>query len=157
MQVFRVGNAKTSSDGIWAMPDTKELIMPKGTEMTFYNLVYTNTSDRRIVLDESLGTVIVKHGGVEDYKEVLSSHDEDVFEGLGISERAFDLAKLDEMQKYGDERGYPVDPGQSFAIAASTWAVPGELTFEVYFNIMDEQGNRLVHDTEIGEVNVTQK
>ena len=73
VQVFRVDNAITSTDGLWAMPDTKAPVMPTGTEMTVYNVVFTNTSSSDILI-ESGASVSLIHQGVEDYKATLSSH-----------------------------------------------------------------------------------
>lgn len=148
VQVFRVDNAITSTDGLWAMPDTKAPVMPTGTEMTVYNVVFTNTSSSDILI-ESGASVSLIHKGVEDYKATLSSHDPEMFEPFGLVDRIYDIAKLDEITKYGDERGFVVKPGESFAIASNTWAVPGDVKVEAYVNVMDENGKRLVDASEI--------
>ena len=155
VEIFRVGNAKTETDGTWAMPDTKAPVMPTGSEMTVYNFVITNTSDKTLVLDGTEAAMI-KHGGVEDYKAVLGSREDGIFEGLGLSRTAYDVANLDQLPKYGDERGYPVAPGESFGATLSTWATPGDLTASVTLNVMDDAGKRLVDQTAIIDVPVTQ-
>ena len=43
-----------------------------------------------------------------------------MFEPFGLVDRIYDIAKLDEVTKYGDERGFVVKPGESFAIASNT-------------------------------------
>ena len=148
VQVFRVGNATTSTDGLWAMPDTQEPVMPTGTEMTVYNVVFTNTSSSDILIEEGASVSLI-HQGVEDYKMTLSSHDPEMFEPLGLTDRIYDIAKLDEIPKYGDERGFVVKPGESFAVASNTWAVPCDIEVEAYVNVMDENGKRLVDKSEI--------
>lgn len=129
MQVFRVGNATTSTDGLWAMPDTQEPVMPTGTEMTVYNVVFTNTSSSDILIEEGASVSLI-HQGVEDYNMTLSSHDPEMFEPFGLTDRIYDIAKLDEIPKYGHERGFVVKLGESFAVASNTWAVPGDIEVE---------------------------
>lgn len=62
VQVFRVGNATTSTDGLWAMPDTQEPVMPTGTEMTVYNVVFTNTSSSDILIEEGASVSLIHRG-----------------------------------------------------------------------------------------------
>lgn len=155
IKVYRLGNATTTSDGTWAMPDTKAPVMPAGTEMTVYNVVFTNISDADVLLEEGM-SVTLNHTGVEDYKAVLSSSDDPVYEQYGVKKYAYDFMKIDEVTKYGDNRGYIVVPGQSFAIGSNTWAVPGEIKVEAYANVMDESGKRLPEASEIVSLNITQ-
>lgn len=155
IQVYRLGNATTTSDGTWAMPDSNEPVMPTGTEMTVYNVVFTNTSERDILLEEGM-SVSLNHQGVEDYKAVLSSGDDPVYDAYGLSKYAYDFMKIDEVTKYGDNRGYIVKPGESFGIGTNTWAVPGEIKVDAYANVMDESGKRLPDASEITTLNITQ-
>lgn len=155
VKVFRVGNGATETDGTWAMPETNDPVMPTGTEMTVYNFVITNTSDATLVLDGTESPMI-KHLGVKDYMAVLGSREDGIFEGLGLSRTAYDIANLDQLPKYGDERGYPVAPGESFGATLSTWATPGDLKASVTLNVMDDAGKRLVDQTAIIDIPVTQ-
>lgn len=156
VQVYEVGDAVTATDGIWAMPETNEPVMPAGTEMTLYNFVITNTGDTVQRLSGTEATMI-QHDGVEDYAAVLRSSEDELFTQLGLSRNAYDLAALDSLPVYGDEKAYEVAPGESFAVAESTWAVPGTLQTSVSLNVMDEQGKRLVDKGAIIDIEITQK
>lgn len=155
IQVFRVDNATTSTDGLWAMPETNEPVMPTGTEMTVYNVVFTSTSAEDILIETGASVSLI-HQGVEDYKATLSSHDPEMFDAFGLADRIFDIATLDQITKYGDERGLIVKPGESFAVPSNTWAVPGEVKVDAYVNAMDESGKRLVDESEIISLTITQ-
>lgn len=143
VQAYNVGTARTATDGTWAMPESNEPVMPAGTELTMYNLVITNTGGRTELLD---GTEVAmsEHQGVPDYAAVLGTNEDEPFAELGLSRNAYDTATYDALPKYGDERGFAVGPGESFAAATSTWTDPGAVRLMVTVNVMDEQGKRLV-------------
>lgn len=147
VQVFRVGNATTSTDGLWAMPDTQEPAMPAGTEMTVYNVVFTNISSSDILIDEGASANLF-HQGVEHYKMALESRDPEMFEALGLSYLIYDIAKLDYDPKFDDRRGFVIKPGESFAVASNTWAVPGDIEVKADIYMLDVNGKRLVDKSE---------
>lgn len=142
VRVYEVGVAVTETDGTWAMPDSNEPVMPAGTSMAIYNVVLTNTSSETQLLDGA-GAAMVEHFGVADYQRVLGTNEDALYEAVGLTRLSYDIEISESLPKYGDERGFPVAPGESFGIAISTWAEPGDVKVSTTVNTMDEQGKRI--------------
>lgn len=156
VQVFRVGNGTTTTDGIWVLPESGDPVMPAGSTMTVYNVVVMNTGDTVQRLSGTEG-IMVEHAGVEDYAAVLGSNEDALFTEQGLSRLAYDLDALDTLPVYGEEKAYELAPGEAFGAAISTWADPGALKVSATLNVMDEQGKRLVDQAAIIDVAVTQE
>lgn len=157
-QVFRVGTAATTSDGIWEMPGTREPVIPMGTVMTVYNVVFTNTSEDWLILDASATAagVTLIHRGVEEFKASLPSYDPEMTVPFGLSPLPFDPLQLDLAPQFGERPGLLVAPGESFAIPINTWSTPGEIEVAAFVNVMDEDGTPLAEKSELLTFTITQ-
>lgn len=158
VQIFRLGTATTTSDGIWEMPGTNEPVIPMGTVMAVYNVVFTNTSDNELILDEAatIAGVTLFHRGVEQFKASLLSYDPEIAEAFGVSEVPYNTEWLELAPKFDDRPGLLVAPGESFAVAVNTWATAGEIEVAAFVNVMNDNGKPSADESELITFNITQ-
>lgn len=158
VQIYRVGTAMTTTDGIWEMPVTSDPVIPADTAMAVYNVVFTNTSEEELLLDQAAtaaGITLIHHG-VEEFKAPLLSYDPEMTIPFGLSDLPYDPLELDTAPRFDDRPGLPVAPGESFAIAVNTWVVAGEISVDAFVNVMNERGKPLPEASELLSFSITQ-
>ena len=151
VRVYQVGTGTADTDSREVDPDTKESLLPAGTEVVFLNFVYTNRSDNTL----NLNTIPDPALRLPDWKFLGGQPgvvNPELYRAQGIEKGGYDVNKV--AKHASGTLIYAVAPGESIAEATSIAYEPGtEPTAKLTFSAKDD-ADQLI-DAELQEATVT--
>lgn len=143
--VYQVATGEMSKDSMFVDPDTNKNLLPKGSEIVFYNFVFQNISDENINLGSSLGSASIRTASWRYMTGMPGESSSAVYDELGLSSTGNDPSKLSEV-RVGDTFIFPVAPGEKFTSSTSIEYEPGvEAEADISLIPVDSEG-KLIHD-----------
>lgn len=147
VDVYQVDVAQSTTDSMWVDPDTNEPILKKGDDIVILNYVFTNTSDRTILLPSLLIDVSAEYADWPWLQGMPPANDREQFEQRGVNYYAYEQ---------GFTSPYVLKPGESFAYGEAHIYQPGSaITFEAELTPADEAGELLFDQSEEASAEAT--
>ncbi|MDT0203398.1 hypothetical protein [Nocardioides sp. AE5] len=142
VEVYQVGLAEATKDGMLVDSETKESIMKKGDEIVFVNYVVTNNGDP-IDFGSSLVQVNAKYADWNYLGGMPSDSSSDLFEEQGVNKSGVVPGTRTDPPIYTLGSGQTLSFGDNFLYQKGS-----EVTFEVRYTPVDAEGE-LIHDERV--------
>ncbi|QIX28022.1 hypothetical protein ncot_16565 [Nocardioides sp. JQ2195] len=139
VEIYQVGTAKATDDGMFVDPDTNKPILKKGDELVIVNYVITNTG-APIDLGSSLVSISPRYDDWKWMQGMDGDTDDSLFEPQGVNPDELAPGGYNEAGVYtlGTDQSY--SQGENFAYQKNS-----PITFDISVTPVDAKGD-LLHD-----------
>lgn len=147
VEIYQVGKAKATDDGMFVDPDTKKPILQKGDQLVFVNYVITNSGDP-IDLGSSRVSIEARYDDWKWMQGMGGDNEESLYEAQDVNPDRLAPGG------FNDEGIYTFGTGQTYSYGENfPYQKNSPITFDVTITPVDAKGD-LLHDDKLeAEVN----
>jgi hypothetical protein len=148
VDVYQVGTAKSTREGMYVHPDSGERVLKVGDELVVVNYVVTNVGSKPVPLPSILVDISVHFDSSKYYNS--PEGDSSVLEAMGLPSAS---KAIDRQSTSGsDNYVYILEPGQAYSVGDTFQRQEGNaVTFSVYYYPATADG-KLDTDNKVDEV-----
>lgn len=149
IDVYQVGTAPASKQGMFADPKTSKPLIAKGTPIVVLNYVVTNKGASSVNLSNLLVAIEATYDDWQFIQGMDGVTDYDLFQRLNVHRDTSDALDLSKASAQGP---YPFEPGQTFSYGTDFKYEKGEgITFKAEVVPADASGAMLHDQTKSAE------